>query len=370
MPQSNGNSARTIRGITRYARPGKPWTFLFKEDAADLEQVRQWRPHGAIAYAATQEHMDELFTLGCPIVYVSDRFHRPGAANVAVDSVIAGQLAARHLMERGYRHFGFVGEPSVSVCRRRREGFETTLAEAGFTCRTHEINLKGSRRDKHLAALAEDTLTWLAALPRPTGLLAWRDLAALPLAEACRRAGLAVPHDVAILGIDNDEAFCEMAYPTLSSVNMPFERVGYRATELLDGLMHGQPVPEQPLRIPPQNIVVRQSTDGLAVDDPLVIRAIDFIHARTCQAITVETVLRETNVSRRVLENRFRKAIGRTPLEQIHRSRVELAKRYLNRGDMTLQQIARASGFGSVKRLSAVFRKYVGESPADYRNGT
>ena len=369
IPQGYGNSAKTMRGIIRFARPGRPWTFLLKDFVSDLDRVREWEPDGAIAYPLSDEQMGQLQSLGCPVVCVSDRFRRPGIGAVAADSVEAGRLAARHLLDRGFREFGFVGEPDVSVCERRRAGFEEALGKLGFTTDHYYINLSSARRDETLTARDRKAIEWLTGLPRPVGILAWRDLACMAITEACLRAGMRVPQDIAIVGVDNDEAFCEMGYPTISSVAMPFENVGYLAAEMLEQMMDGEAAPSEPLLLPPRQVVARQSTDVLAVDDPLVTRTIDYIRAHAGQGISVSSLLKIAGVSRRSLENRFKSAIGRTPLEEIHRARVELAKQYLNRDDMPLQDVARACGFASAKRLTAIFHKFVGISPADYRKG-
>jgi LacI family transcriptional regulator len=187
------------------------------------------------------------------------------------------------------------------------------------------------------------------------------------VAEACRRVGLRVPEDVAIVGVDNDELRCEFTNPPLSSVAIPTERIGYEAAALLDRLMDGGQPPAAPVLVQPQGVVVRRSTDMLAVDDDQVARAFRFIRQHSGEPFAVRDILREVGAERRDLDARFRKALNRSLEEEILRSRLQQAERILSETDLELTQVARASGFGTLARLREALRRQTGLGPTEYR---
>ncbi|MFP4052645.1 MAG: substrate-binding domain-containing protein [Phycisphaerae bacterium] len=369
MPPALVNSAKTIRGICDYARPGREWTFRFGRGATNARDAQEWGADGIITYVQTQQELDELMTLGIPTVAVTERARHPRAACVSYDNKEAGRLAAQHLLQRGFENFAFAASANNVVSDLRLKGFRQELDMKGRDCAVGILDdatvLSGI--PKPWAELDQQATEWLRSLPQPVGVLAWRDLTAQGLTEACIQADLRVPTDVAIVGIDNDETFCEMGTPTISSVEMPFRQVGHRAAKILELMMlEGEP-PERPTLIKPRCVISRQSTDIVAVEDDAIATAMEFIRDHASEPISVREVLQATKVSRRSLENRFKRVTGNTPLEEIHRVRVELGKQYLARTDMTVSDVATSSGFRSAKRFSAVFQKLTGLKPSEYR---
>jgi LacI family transcriptional regulator len=173
---------------------------------------------------------------------------------------------------------------------------------------------------------------------------------------------------VAVVGADDDAEVCELSDPPLSSVTFHPERVGTEAAALLDRLMAGRAGPAEPLLVPPLGVSTRQSSDILAIDDADVAKAIHYIRRHAFEGITVEDVLRELPLSRRALEHRFRRRLGRTPKEEIQRLRFEQAKSLLDSTELPVARISDRLGFHQPSYLSAVFKKETGLSPAKYRN--
>jgi LacI family transcriptional regulator len=216
----------------------------------------------------------------------------------------------------------------------------------------------------------EDELArWLLSLPRPVGVMASYDIRARHVLDACRRVGLAVPDQVAVIGVDNDEFLCNLSDPPITSVAPDTRRTGYEAAALLDRLMsarekqRGQAVFVQPL-----GVVTRRSTDAFALGDPDVSAAVRFIREHAYHGITVKDVLAEVPVSRRVLEGRFRKLLGRTPHDEIARIRLERVRQLLRETRLSMDEIARRSGFRNGEYLATAFRREIGTSPNEYRN--
>jgi LacI family transcriptional regulator, galactose operon repressor len=204
-------------------------------------------------------------------------------------------------------------------------------------------------------------------LPKPVGLMACNDDRGRGVLEACRLAGVRVPEDVAVIGVDNDELFCELADPPLSSVALNTEHGGYRTAHLLDQLMQQKIRTPQRLIVEPTEVVARRSTDVKAFDGREVVTALSFIHRNRARDFTVNDVAHAVGVSRRNLEVKFRKSVGRTILTEIQRIRLDHAKRMLRETDLSIPQIAESSGYNSASYLTQVFRKETGASPVKYR---
>jgi LacI family transcriptional regulator len=208
---------------------------------------------------------------------------------------------------------------------------------------------------------------WLRGLPKPIGVMTTNDLMGQQLLEACQRLGIHVPEEVAVLGADDDEPICRIAYPPLSSVIINDHQRGYEAAALLDRMMAGQLAPVEPIFIEPTGVVTRASTDIMAIDDAAVVEALRFVRERCCDRITVDDVVREVPMSRSVLERRFRKFVGRSINSEIVRLRIDRAIQLLTETELELKVIAQRAGFGSQSYMNAVFQMKVGKTPGSYR---
>jgi LacI family transcriptional regulator len=185
--------------------------------------------------------------------------------------------------------------------------------------------------------------------------------------DACLRLAIAVPDEVAVIGVDNDELLCELSHPPMSSVIPNTHRTGYEAADLLDRMMNGHRAPSETYLIAPLGITTRQSTDVLAIEDRNVARAVAYIRSHACKRIAVDDVLRAVPQARRLLERRFKKLLGRTPHEEILRVQLDRVKALLAQTDLPLSEIAERCGFTHVEYLSVVFRKKAGLPPSQYR---
>jgi LacI family transcriptional regulator len=208
---------------------------------------------------------------------------------------------------------------------------------------------------------------WLKQLPKPVGLMGCYDIRAREVLDACMLAGLAVPDEVAVIGVDNDDLICELAEPRLSSVIPNAHRTGYEAAALLERMLAGERVPPGAYLIPPVGIVTRHSTDMLAVDDPHVAAALRFIRERACDGINVEDVVAAVPLSRRVLETRFKQLTSRTPHAEIQRVQIDRVKQLLTETELTLEAAAHRCGFRHSEYMSVVFKRITGMTPGRFR---
>ena len=286
---------------------------------------------------------------------------------VMTDLEASARMAAEYLLNRGFRHFAYCGIDWWSYTEYHRRGFAKVLAEAGCSCAVYRPSTReGPRAPSH--SQQRGLVRWLKPLAKPIAVLTWTTNCGREVIQACRRAGLLVPEQVAVLAADEDELLCDLCNPPLSGIALTSERIGYEAAALLDHLMRGRRPPSSPILIEPTGVVTRQSTDTLAIEDADVASAVDFIWKRASEPIRVGDVLRVVPVSRTQLDRKFLAILGRSPAAEIRRVHLERAKRLLAETDMSLPRVAAAAGFASREYLSYVFKSQTGLTPKRFRN--
>jgi LacI family transcriptional regulator len=209
-------------------------------------------------------------------------------------------------------------------------------------------------------------MKWISSLPRPIGVYTLSDIHSVRLLDMCHELDIAVPEEIAILGLGNDPVTCETVRPTLSSLDLDARRIGYEAAGLLDWMMAGKPF-KNVISIPPSHVVVRQSTDLIALEDPDLAQALRLIRELACTGIDVDRVAEEVGLSRSALHRRFLRYLKRTPKAEIMRVQIERAKTLLAHVDKISENIARKSGFSSLKYFNMAFRREVGMTANAYR---
>jgi LacI family transcriptional regulator len=364
---SNAYARGLLEGINAYIREHRPWSIYLPElGRGDRPPpwLSRWRGDGIIARIETRAIAQAVRRTRLPAVDVSAARHLPSLPWVETDDESIARAGAAHLLERGFKHLAFCGDPRFNWSRGRKEHFRRAVREAGATCDVYDSRAK-AWEEEHRALIA-----WAKRLPKPVGVLACYDILAQKLLDACREIGLAVPEDVAVLGVDDDPVLCSLSAPPLSSVIPNTRRTGYEAAALLDRMMAGARVRPDARLIPPLGIHTRQSTDVLAIQDREIAAAARFIREHACDGITVDDVLRAVPLSRRVLESRFRKAMGRTPHDDILRLRIERVKQLLGETDLSLEQVAARAGFQHPEYMSVAFKRESGQTPGDYRRTT
>lgn len=374
---SRGYGRQFLKGVIRYARLHGPWGFYITP--GDLEQVlprmRRWGGTGIIARVETPQAARAIVMAKLPTILVglsSLRVHRNRAlaqfSQVHSDSFNAGRLAAEHLLERGFRHFAYVGFPGYVWSQTRLEGFRQRISEAGFGVEVYPLKSDSSILSRNEWGREHRRLArWLATLPRPLGLMACNDDRGREVLEACRTAGLRVPEQIAVVGVDNDELFCELSDPPLSSVALNADAAGYRAAALLDRMMSGEAVSPQHIVAEALHVVTRRSSEIVAMEDPDLAAALQFIHDHVTEPITVADVVDAVHVSRRALELRFRRQLGRTIHDELERLRMQRAERLLVESELPIPYIAEAVGYNSPNYFARVFQQKWAMSPTEFR---
>jgi len=367
---SNGWGRAIVRGISRYVRTHRPW-FIWIDAwglGAPIPLPKAWRGDGIIADVCSPAMASCLANVGAPVVNVSVfAFRGAEYPQITTNLQMAAQLAVDHLLDRGFRHFGYCGLQRRSYPEQYRQSFVRTLAKSGYECSVFQPN-RGAGISVDWHAHHRQLIKWLVDLPKPVGILAWPTKRGRQLIHACHEAGLLMPEQVAILVGDEDELLCDVCTPPLSAVNLNSEQLGHQAAALLDGLMQKKRTVKKPVYIDPIGIVTRQSTNTLAIEDNDLAQAIAFIRNHADKAIQVKDILRAVPLSRRSLEQRFQKVLGRTPAAEIRRVHLERAKQILAESDMPIPDVAAASGFGSAEYMACVFKSEAGCTPFGFRS--
>lgn len=360
---------RVVAGINNYSRKHGQWQ-LFVE-ARGLEEgirvPRGWRGEGIIARVGSTLMARHLRSHKMPVVNVSG-IHLPGVMFpcVTTDMEKTAELAIQHFLNRGFRNFAYFSLTGLSYVAEQQKAFVARLKEAGYDCAVQGVAVHaGAEPDWNLdvAKLAK----WLKELPKPVGILTWNADSGRQIIYASDHAGLHVPEEVALLSGSDDDLLCEVSHVPISAILVAAEQIGYRAAELLDRLICGRSCPKEPIVIPPLNIVTRQSTDTMAIRDHSLVSAISFIRTNAAKLMQVNEVARHAGISRRVLERRFAQTLNRTVAQEIRRVHLERAKGLLVETDLSIPEVAEASGFGSPEYLAYVFKTELGKTPLRHR---
>ncbi len=359
-----------LRGVSRYIREHGPWsTFL---EPRSLEEsvpawLRKWRGDGIIVRVQNQRIADAVLASGIPTVDVLGVVESSGLPLVHTDDIRIAELAAEHLLERGFKRFGFFGLVGENWSVRRRDAFAAAVHAAGCPCTVYETP-RHIHHTRMWENYADDLAQWLRKQPKPLGLMLCSDQCGPAMLEACRRADAAVPDEVAVIGVDNDEPLCEVADPALSSVWPDHARVGYEAASLLHKLINRTAKPQSRIYIPPRHVVTRRSTDVLAIEDRDIAAAVRFIRENACLGLGIDEVADHVALSRSVLQRRFRKALGHTLHDEMLRVRLRRAQDLLQGTDLPLHLVAEKAGFRHQEYMGAVFRARLNQTPRQFRN--
>jgi LacI family transcriptional regulator len=365
-----------LSGVTRWLKAHRGWSLYLEQHAlgaAPPAWLADWRGDGVICRVTDPGVATVLRRGGMPVIDLNDQHDDLGFVHIWSDHRAIGRMAADHLIDRGFRSLGSCGFSDQRWSRLRREGFAERAAASGIQVDIFESDWFGPHAPDW--EVCQDRIKqWLAGFSPPFAVMACNDLRGQQVLDAARRAGLAVPEEVGVIGVDDDALLCDLCDPPLSSVQCNPEEIGYRAAERLDLLMAERrgghsTSPALPLEtlVPPLGVTVRQSTDTLAIADPVLAGALRLIRERACDGLTIREIVRLAGLSRTSLERRFRDALGRTLQEEIRAVQIKRARQLLAETDLPLEKIVPLVGFSQASYLSHAFKRETGESPRDFR---
>ncbi|MBR1836535.1 MAG: substrate-binding domain-containing protein [Kiritimatiellae bacterium] len=361
-----------IAGAFRHAnREGRcEIRFFDDEDESAVQALRQWRPDGLVLGGHIPARLRAPHRLHCPAALVNFPSSAVSGRVVAElwldDGALARDVAERFL-RRGFGAFAWVGTPgetATDYSARRRRGFLARLHEAGETCAVYRIPGRRGRDARALEA-------WLSDLPKPCGLMASDDMRGKEVLDACRRAGLRVPGQIAVVAVDDDTLFCETCDPPLSSVRPDHEMAGFLAAQRLCEAIESGSFPEVPARLSygAAGFSERASSQDWRGGARLVSAARAWIaaHVREGRPIRAAEIAAALNVSVRLLNLRFRETGGGTLREAVEEARLSHVCERLRASGAPVDAVAAECGFASLSHLSAAFRNRYGLTPARWR---
>ena len=360
------------KGVANFADSRADWLIL-PHERPELRELPDWlersRLDALIAYIPNQRLYRKIVSLGIPAVDVHGRCRDSRIPIIEPEAEVLVTLALRFFARAGFRHFAFCGYPSVFFSDQREEAFRLNAGKAGSahiyaSATPHHLGQDLYEFEKGTPADERELAAWLAALPKPAAVLACNDIRGQQVINACREKSISIPEEVAVLGIDNDEIICRLSRPTLSSIEPDVEKVGFLAASLIASRLAGRAVGRLH-RVPPRQIVERQSTDTVVADSPEVVQAARLIRSQT--RISVDQVCEQAGISRSKLDRLFMEHLGRSIAGEITRVRLQLSQNFLLTSAMTMAQIAEQCGFCSATYFCRFFKRETGQTPEAFR---
>ncbi len=367
---SNEYGRGLLEGVLAYNKEHTNWSVFLTEQgrgAPPPKWLENWSGDGLIARVETEAIANAVQALNLPVVDLSAARQLPGIPWVETDDEAIARLALEHFSERGFKHLAYAGDPSFEWSNFRCEHF-VRLAEQKR--RSVHIYQAIPRYDSAFTLNKErqQLSKWLKQLPRPIAIFACYDHKGQHVLDVCRSLDIAVPEEVAVLGVDNDRLLCEFASTPLSSIIPDTQKTGYEAAELLEQMMSGHAPTRRRLVTSPLGVKMRESTDTLAIDDHDVAVALRYIRDHAHENIRIADVLKQIPLSRRVFENRFIQTIGRTPHDEILRLRINRLKELLTDTHLGIGEMAKLAGYEHPEYMAAAFKRETGLSPSEYRS--
>jgi len=372
----SGHGHPILRGASdQLKRQGLRWSLRPVEPGKGFveKELREWDPQLALIQAGHERAVTWCRENERPYVLLlgSGNPERNEAPSVDMDDRAVGRMAADYFKRRGYRNYGYVGNREHSFSLLRHDGYEGVLKAHGYHVdallhASPERSITGEQRIIYHQAIGK----WLQKLPKPVAVFASNDADALSVIQAATEAGLDVPTDVSVLGAGDDPLVCKLCAPDISSIKLPFYRLGGRAVELL--MQHHRTRSNNgqtlcPVQLPPVTTVTRGSSNFQRIEDAEVARAIDYFQEHISEPIKIKDLLSVLDTSRAHLERRFKDELGHTPLVELRRLRVERACQLLADTNLNNAEIAERCGITSNIRFVTSFKQLTGTTPAQYR---
>ena len=359
----------TYAGIHKYADKAGWECVTIPSAARVLKPKSGVAPFDGILGRITEPLAQTARKLKIPAVNVWLNSPAKKVPSVLADFETSGKIAAQHLVGRGFRRFGYMGFLREKDSRLQIQGFRDILKPLGFRLTTHRFQRTGLGGDGlGWERFLEGLEKWVGSWEAPIGILVCNDLYCRHLIEICRAKGLQVPQDVAIVGTSNEPAICASPYPALTSIDLDFELIGFRAAAKLDEMMDGKVASQTVEHSLPKGLIPRQSTDSRAADDPIVAKALRFIAENGHERMNVSDIASAVAITRRTLERKFRDSLGRSIAEEIARLRIERAKRLMVETEDSFKALAVDLGFRNADHFYKVFSRVEGITPSQYRN--
>ncbi len=357
-----------LSGVSRYIHTHGHWSTFLELRAFESSPppwLNHWDGDGILTRTHSEAMAEAVREAGVPSIELRSTNYNQNLPFVGMDNALIGETVAEHFLNRGYRRFAAYTLDTEQFFRDRVSNFVTRVEEAGARCES--LPAHGETTPEDWEAHQAELMTWLESIEKPVGIFAANDQLAVRLLDACRRAGIVVPEEVAVVGCENETTLCDFASPSLTSVKFDGETVGYKAAGLLDRLMQGETISAEAVLVPPKGIEVRASSDEYVIEDPIVLRAVKLIREHAFEGITVAEIVKALGVSRSTLERRMKGSLQRGTKEEILRVQFKEVNRLLRNSDLTIETISDLAGFTHAHYLQTSYRERYKMTPGAYR---
>lgn len=362
-----------LQGIIRYSREFGPWVFfrmpIYYRETIGIDGIlkwaKDWGAKGLIGQLHSKSEIWKFTNEGISVIAQDFQERFKDVPNITGAYHETGRLGAEYFLRKGFKNFAFYGFKNIVWSRERAEGFEEKIKEAGYC--VHYFEHRKSRSMDLWYYKPSRLSKWLKSLPKPIALMTCDDNQGLHITEAGRHAGIRIPEDVAVLGVDNDENICFLSDPPLSSISSDVEKGGYEAARVMQQMITAGKTNADNIIVKPTHIITRASTDIYSTNDELIVKTLKYIHLNIDKNIKVDQVLKEVPLCRRSLEKRFIITTGYPVYKYIYQLRIEKFMKKLLETDMTITEIAHELGFEDTKNISRQFKQIKGLTPLEYR---
>ncbi len=368
---SSSYGRNLLAGVSQYVQKYQNWEIetmlsFIGRDSYKETSIRKGNFDGIIVFTPENRLLLKVIRSGVPAIVKSIKQPISGYINFCTDNFMLCKTAYEHFRQLGLSRFAYCGLDSLYWSGERRDSLRQIIDSNNY-----KLNIYPTPRTKKLRLWENEKyilIKWLTSLPKPIGLLAANDFRAKQVLDACLEADIEVPGEIAVLGVDNDECICPFTNPPLSSIYRFFSKAGYEAALALNDLMTGKKCPTSEIIIETREVIQRQSTNILAVENAGVAEALIFIRSNKNKPLNVEEVAAQVAIHPRVLYNLFKKHLGYTIYDEIKRVRTEDIACLLLETDLTISQIAWQMGFKNIDHVARYFRKIKKMNPSAYRN--
>jgi LacI family transcriptional regulator len=349
------------KGVLEYAQTHGRWKCSRPDFSQAQHEIESWHSDGLILGGPIKDESGNLKAVNCPYVITQWVPSCPGIMQVDTDPADTGRMAAEHLLAgSGYKNAAVCFCPESEASTARAQGFSERARESGIE--------PGIFKTNPLRIPPDSLADWLEPVQKPVAVFCCDDVIAQDVIRLIQDMKMDIPEEVAVLGCEDNELICEGSNPSISSVHLPYRKVGYEAARMLDHAIRNRHLKRKQLYLPPEGITARMSTGIFATEDVQLRRALEFIRRHAGENITVHDAARHAGLSLRTMQNRFKEEVGRSPVEEIQRARMAKVKELLRNTEMTLNEIAEVSGFQSGHYLSRHFKAVNRRSTRNYRN--
>jgi LacI family transcriptional regulator len=364
-----------LLGVAKYVHERSHWQVYSHERELQSTLPRwfeRWEGDGVIARIEGAEMAKAVRKLRVPVVDLRRIGTGADLPALHTDEHAVVRLVLDHFLERGFRHFAFWGFGGADYSERRQAILKEKLAEHKTPLHVYSPTPRSRKGwtieyEQLEPELEQNGVRWLQKLPKPIAVMACNDIAGQQVLEVCRLAGLHVPDQVAVIGVDNDEVLCQLADPPLTSIAPDTVRIGYEAATLLDDMMAGKRPHHMDRYFEPLGIAPRRSTDTLVIPHAGAAQALSFLRRHFRDPITLKDLDSELPLSLRSIQDAFKKYVGRSLHQELDRLRTTFATDLLRESGVKLQTVAVQCGFANPRHFRRTFLRETGQTPQQYR---